>query len=656
MNYILPLILFVISSILFFISKTEDMQLESVFEEIENLYSPTTELEKVFEKKDKCIQETKPYFEKMRQDPLFVDTIIETPYNSEGMSLDEYVEYRNNVLSNKYKQQDGFMTMDNNLNMIIKQDYDNQKRKEDAAFAKKQREIIACEDNNCTELISSGKSDMALDKYKCAEYAAWQEKNMWLKENGEARKDFEEEVKKGKEDGWLTPEIEKKLKKELEVSIANVSNPILLEKIKEITLKYTDFQDFGGYIDRYPVGCIQGKHREKQGPTKDGKPAPFSKNYYYYNHIGPNGETGGDCHPEAKCVNLKKVDINSIRSVSRAQPISNNTTYNRIIYNYVDEEQAPIPGDEDHGIAKKIQYDLNAYSQYGFIPLEDKSNWNDIKWTIQQAKDNPLTPEKLEELMKEKNSAGLVDKYCDLRSKDSPDYIDNQGIMEKSYLQCLDNQRIWLKFLKGQYEDVKFSIKNCKDFKNRFSKNVLDKEHKMFQDCMNKVGKFKKNFHKYDPAELYNDIPKNASNSHGACIINSEYTGESPDGLVTNLDREKTEQKNKKRLNQKCLTEKRYGSAIFSILSNKKYKNILKQLEEQLEKEAGEEEKTKEEKTKLAEDKKKLEDEKKKYDTDVRELKLQLSQCKQKEQEIINKEKEGETPRPQEEKTEEITA
>ena len=353
----------------------------------------------------------------------------------------------------------------------------------------------------------------------------------------------------------------------------------------------------------------------------------LSKNYYYYNHIGPNGETGGDCHPEAK-VNLKKVDINSIRSVSRAQPISDNTTYNRIIYNYIDDKKSPNPNDEEYGIAKKIQYDLNAYSQYGFIPLSESpdSDWNKIIWTIQQEKDNPKSQDELNDALKTHNAEGLVKKYCKIRSKDSPDYIENKSIMEKSYLQCLDNKRLWLKFMKGQYENAKFSNNNCKNFKNRFPNNALDKEYKMFQDCVNQVDKYKKDFHKYDPAELYNDIPKNESNTNGACIINSEYMKDSPDGLVTNLDREKKEQKNKKRLNQKCLTEQRYGSAIFSILSNKKYKNILKKLEEQLEEEQ----------------KKKLEDEKKKHDDDVSEIELKISQCKQEEQEQINKENEEE--------------
>ena len=152
-------------------------------------------------------EEIKPYFETMRQDPLFVETIIETPYNSEDMSLDEYIDYRNGVKSNKYKQQDGFMTMDNNLNLMVKQDYDNQKKKEDAAFAAKQREIIACEDKNCTELVTSGKSDMALDKYRCAEYAAWQEKNMWLDHDSPARTDLTAEITKGADEGWLTEEM-----------------------------------------------------------------------------------------------------------------------------------------------------------------------------------------------------------------------------------------------------------------------------------------------------------------------------------------------------------------------------------------------------------------------------------------------------------------
>ena len=656
MNYILPLILLFISGVLFFISKSEGMQLEEIFKELENLHSPKTEIEKVFETQDKCIEEIKPYFETMRQDPLFVETIIETPYNSEDMSLDEYIDYRNGVKSNKYKQQDGFMTMDNNLNLMVKNDYDSQKKKEDAAFAVKQREIIACEDKNCTELVTSGKSDMALDKYRCAEYAAWQEKNMWLDESSPARVDFHNYINESKEEGWLTTEIADKLREEIAVSIFNVSHPVILEKMQEITMKYTNFKEIKD-IPHIPFGCVYKELRDIPDASDD-KPAPFSKNYYRYNEKDELGEAA-DCSSTNKCVNLKKVDINSIRALQRAQPISQNTTYNNIIYNYINEDKAPDPSDDDYGLAKKIQYEANAYAQYGYIPLEDKNNWNEIDWTIQQEIDEPITPEKLEELRKDMKSAGLVNKYCELRSKDSPDYMENKSLMEKSYLQCLDNQRIWLKFMKGQYEDVKFSVENCKDLKNRFSKNLLDKEYKMISDCIKKAGILKKNFHKYDPAELYNDVPKNANNTTGICILNSEYLGDSPDGLVTNLEREKTEQKNKKRLNQKCLTEQRYGSAIFSVLSNKKYINILKQLEEQLEKEAGEEEKTDEEKTKLAEDKKKLEDEIKKYELDVEEIKVKLALCKQEEQEKINKEKEGETPPPEEkeeETSEEITA
>ena len=651
MNYILPLILLFISGVLFFISKSEGMQLEEIFKELENLHSPKTEIEKVFETQDKCIEEIKPYFETMRQDPLFVETIIETPYNSEDMSLDEYIDYRNGVKSNKYKQQDGFMTMDNNLNLMVKQDYDNQKKKEDAAFAVKQRELIACEDKNCTELITSGKSDMTLDKYRCAEYAAWQEKNMWLDESSPARVDFTAEITKGKEDGWLTTEIADKLRKEIAISIFNVSNPILLEKMKEITMKYTNFEETKD-IPHIPFGCVY-KELETKPAGSTAFPAPYTKNWYRYNEKDQLAEAA-DCNATTKCVNLKKVDINSIRALQRAQPISSNTTYNNIIYNYINEDKAPDPSDDDYGLAKKIQYEANAYAQYGYIPLEDKNNWNEIDWTIQQEIDEPITPEKLEELRKDMNSAGLVNKYCELRSKDSPDYMENKSLMEKSYLQCLDNQRLWLKFMKGQYEDVKFSVENCKDLKNRFSKNLLDKEHKMFLDCLNKTEKFKKKFHKYDPAELYNNI-NYESNKHGICTLNSEYLEEGPDGLVTNLKREEELFSQRKRLNQKCLTEQRYGSAIFSVLSNKKYINILKQLEEQLEKEAGEEEKTDEEKTKLAEDKKNLEDEIKKYNLDVEEIKVKLALCKQEEQEKINKEKEGETP-PPEEKEEEITA
>ena len=52
--------------------------------------------------------------------------------------------------------------------------------------------------------------------------------------------------------------------------------------------------------------------------------------------------------------------------------------------------------------------------------------------------------------------------------------------MEKSYLQCLDNQRIWLKFMKGQYEDVKFSVENCKDLKKTCqTKHQLRRNHAM---------------------------------------------------------------------------------------------------------------------------------------------------------------------------------
>tara|TARA_Y100000389_G_scaffold172803_1_gene181484 strand:+ start:7976 stop:9943 length:1968 start_codon:yes stop_codon:yes gene_type:complete len=655
MNYILPLILLFISGVLFFISKSEGMQLEEIFKELENLHSPKTEIEKVFETQDKCMEEIKPYFETMRQDPLFVETISETPYNSEDMSLDEYIDYRNGMLSNKYKQQDGFMTMDNNLNIMIKQDYDNQKKKEDAAFSAKQREIIACEDKNCTELVTSGKSDMALDKYRCAEYAAWQEKNMWLDESSAARTDLTAEITKGTDEGWITTEEMDKIREEVNISIFNVSHPILLEKMKEITMKYTNFEETKDK-PQIPFGCIRHELEDIPDASED-KPAPYTKNWYRYHERDQLAEAA-DCSENYKCVNLKKVDINSIRAEQRAQPISTNTTYNSVIYNYINEDKAPNPSDDDYGIAKKIQYEANAYAQYGYIPLEDKNNWNEIDWTIQQEIDEPITPERLEELMKDMNSAGLVNKYCELRSKDSPDYIENKSIMEKSYLQCLDNQRLWLKFMKGQYEDVKFSVKNCKDLKNRFSKNLLDKEHKMFLDCLNKTEKFKKNFHKYDPAELYNSI-NYESDKHGICTLNSEYLEEGPDGLVTNLKREEELFSQRKRLNQKCLTEQRYGSAIFSVLSNKKYINILKQLEEQLEKEAGEEEKTEEEKTKLAEDKKKLEDEIKKYELDVEEIKVKLALCKQEEQEKINKEKEGETPPPEEkeeETSEEITA
>ncbi len=654
MNYVLPLILLIISSVLFFISKSEDMKLEEIFKEMQNLYSPKIDIEQVFETQDKCIEEIKPYFDTMIQEPLFIETIKETPYNSEEMSAADYVIYRNKILSNKYKQQDGFVTMNENLNLMIQQDYLEQKRNEDRAQQIEQLRLLKCEDLDCFNLVTVGKSDLIFDKDLCEDYAAFKTKDhefIFGKADTPEYNELLEEFRKAKESGGILADLTETQKRNIAYQLIfgfkfEDAHWWVKEKIIEITKKSMENME----INMKPVYTI----------TKDDPSVPFgctqdSVDRFIYNEKDQLSEAP-KCSNEYKCVNLKEVDEASIKSKARLQPLTDSTEYNNIIYKYIDEEKTPNPSDEDYGIAKKIQFESNAYSQYGFIPRIDKDNWNEIDWTIQQELDQPITQEEIDRRKSEKNALGLIDKYCEIRSKDSPGYIENKNMMERAYLQCLDNQRLWFKFMQGQYEEVKFSVEHCKDFKNQFPKNVLDKEYKMFQDCKNEVSKFKKKFHEYDPAELYNGVPESSDHSFGSCIINSEYIEDSPDGLVTNLEREKTEQKDKKRLNQKCLTEKRYGSAIFSILSNKRYIDILKQLEEQLEKEAGEEEKTDEEKTKLAEDKKKLEDEIEKHNLDVKEIKVKLAQCKQEEQEKINREKEGENSPPPEETSEEITA